>query len=479
MAQNYTIQRKVGTVSELLPVFCGNATTGAGLANVIASTVGFAWYRNDMAAISTGTCTTGTLGTYTVSSWVQANSTGMLGWYNFGLPDGVFASGRSAAVRLSSALMPEINIFIEVARTDNQTFMSSQTLSTNALVNINQILGSTPVTSASGIFSTNVTTILGSNAVTSAAGTLKTDIATIFGSAPVTTAAGVLAVAWDLSRTANLTSTVALTGTTISTNALVNMNQILGSAPVTTAAGVQAVAWDLSRTANLTSTIALTGTSISSNALVNMVQVLGSTPVTSAAGTLKADLASIYGTPPVTTAAGVQAVAWDLGRTANLTSTIALTGTSISSNILVALNQIFGSAPVTTGPGILSAGITGTQTYNITGNLSGSVGSVTGTVASVTGLNAALLDASVSSRLAAATYTAPLSAAGVRSAVGLASANLDTQFGTVATTTQAAAIQAKTDSLTFTTTGMVDTNLRAIRNIALTGDGSATPFGVT
>jgi hypothetical protein len=40
------------------------------------------------------------------------------------------------------------------------------------------------------------------------------------------------------------------------------------------------------------------------------------------------------------------------------------------------------------------------------------------------------------------------------------------------------AIQAKTDSLTFTTTGLVDTNLKAIREHTLTGDGSGTPFGV-
>jgi hypothetical protein len=43
------------------------------------------------------------------------------------------------------------------------------------------------------------------------------------------------------------------------------------------------------------------------------------------------------------------------------------------------------------------------------------------------------LNASVSSRLASASYTAPLDAAGTRSAVGLASANLDTQLAAAAT----------------------------------------------
>lgn len=43
------------------------------------------------------------------------------------------------------------------------------------------------------------------------------------------------------------------------------------------------------------------------------------------------------------------------------------------------------------------------------------------------------IDVAVSTRLASASYTAPLDAAGTRSAVGLASANLDTQIATLAT----------------------------------------------
>lgn len=43
------------------------------------------------------------------------------------------------------------------------------------------------------------------------------------------------------------------------------------------------------------------------------------------------------------------------------------------------------------------------------------------------------LDAAISSRLASASYTAPLDASGVRSAVGLASANLDTQLAAIPT----------------------------------------------
>lgn len=75
----------------------------------------------------------------------------------------------------------------------------------------------------------------------------------------------------------------------------------------------------------------------------------------------------------------------------------------------------------------------GNQTANITGNLSGSVGSVTGAVGSVTGLTA--------------------------SDVG--------------------AIKAKTDSLTFTTAGIVDANVQQINDVTITGNGQVgTEFGV-
>lgn len=69
-----------------------------------------------------------------------------------------------------------------------------------------------------------------------------------------------------------------------------------------------------------------------------------------------------------------------------------------------------------------------------------------GTAGYIVGTN---LNATVSSRLASASYTAPLDASGVRSAVGLASANLDTQLTAIDDylDTELAAIKAKTDNL--------------------------------
>ena len=107
-----------------------------------------------------------------------------------------------------------------------------------------------------------------------------------------------------------------------------------------------------------------------------------------------------------------------------------------------------------------------------------------GTAGKIVGDN---INATVSSRLASASYTAPLDAAGTRTAVGLASANLDTQIGTLATAAALTtvdnevavidglvdAIKAKTDSLTFTVAGQVDSNLQYVNDVQVNGTGAA------
>lgn len=109
-----------------------------------------------------------------------------------------------------------------------------------------------------------------------------------------------------------------------------------------------------------------------------------------------------------------------------------------------------------------------------------------------------------------ATGFSTLDAAGVRTAVGLASANLDTQLSAIKSDTAATlvdtaeigaagagltalasaanlatvdavadAIKAKTDSLTFTKAGEVDANVQSINDVTITGNGQAgTEFGV-
>lgn len=104
--------------------------------------------------------------------------------------------------------------------------------------------------------------------------------------------------------------------------------------------------------------------------------------------------------------------------------------------------------------------------------------------ASVSADVAAVL-ASVALRLLTSAYTAPLDAAGTRAAVGLATANLDTQLGTLATAaalstvagyidTEVAAIKAKTDQLTFGATNAVNANITHVIADPVQANGSTT-----
>jgi hypothetical protein len=132
-------------------------------------------------------------------------------------------------------------------------------------------------------------------------------------------------------------------------------------------------------------------------------------------------------------------------------------------------------------------GAVGSVTGNVGGNVTGSVGSVVG-------LTPANLDVAVSTRLASASYTAPLTAATTRSAVGLASANLDTQLAALdadiltrlptssytapdnatitSTKTVVDGVKAKTDSLTFTIPGKLDSHVMYVNSVLVIGTGA-------
>ncbi len=70
-----------------------------------------------------------------------------------------------------------------------------------------------------------------------------------------------------------------------------------------------------------------------------------------------------------------------------------------------------------------------------------------------TSMGISRLDAAVTSRLASASYTAPLDAAGTRTAVGLASANLDTQLAPLASGVPVASIAANAINAAAIATG--------------------------
>jgi hypothetical protein len=122
----------------------------------------------------------------------------------------------------------------------------------------------------------------------------------------------------------------------------------------------------------------------------------------------------------------------------------AITDAKVAADVTIA--SVTGSVGSVTGAVGSVTGAVGSVTGNVGGNVTGSVGSVVG-------LTASNLDAAVSSRLATAGYTAPDNAS-------------------------VTAIKAKTDSLTFTVAGQVDSNIQYVNDTLVTGNGSAgTPWG--
>ena len=143
------ISRQIGSTSEILNVYIqdGTVSTGAGLANIVASSVTFGILRDNQATVSTGTCSTGgTLGTYGVSTLTQMNSTNMLGWYQFGVPNYALASGKSVAIHLYGAPnMVPLPMEIELTGFNNQQWISTYSISS-----VNTPVGVSTVTDKTG-----------------------------------------------------------------------------------------------------------------------------------------------------------------------------------------------------------------------------------------------------------------------------------------------------------------------------------------
>jgi len=87
-------------------------------------------------------------------------------------------------------------------------------------------------------------------------------------------------------------------------------------------------------------------------------------------------------------------------------------------------------------------------------------------------ITAAKLDPDVTTELQSGLATA--------ASLATAAAFIDTEVASIlaAVDTEIAAIKAKTDSLTFTVANVLDANVQRINDVAITGDGSGTPFGV-
>lgn len=117
------------------------------------------------------------------------------------------------------------------------------------------------------------------------------------------------------------------------------------------------------------------------------------------------------------------------------------------------------------------------------GSVTGAVGSVTGAVGSVTGNVGGNVTGSVGSVASGGITAASLAADCITAAKVAADVTTEIQSGLATAANLATvdtvvdAIKAKTDSLTFTVAGELDSNIQSVNGVALIGDGSTTPWG--
>ncbi|QOZ25283.1 hypothetical protein [Bradyrhizobium sp. CCBAU 51753] len=139
---------------------------------------------------------------------------------------------------------------------------------------------------------------------------------------------------------------------------------------------------------------------------------------------------------------GLAAVtAWTVAITGNITGNLSGSVGSVTGNIGGSVGSIsgvafptnFGALGIGSGGHVLNVDTLTTYTGNTpqTGDAFALIGTAGAGLTAIGDTRLAHLDADVSSRLASSSYTAPLSAAGTRSALGMASANLDTQLATI------------------------------------------------
>lgn len=112
---------------------------------------------------------------------------------------------------------------------------------------------------------------------------------------------------------------------------------------------------------------------------------------------------------------------------------------------------------------------------SVTGNVGGNV---TGSVGSVVGLTASNLDATISSRLASASYTAPdnTSIASILGQTGTTGVKLTSAYD--AAKTAAAATDIVSGGAITTSGGIASADVKKVDAVTILGDGSGTPFHV-
>jgi hypothetical protein len=388
---------KKGKTSKRVVIFVqdSSSTTGAGLTGLTNASAGLVCYywREDQGNVGATQLllAAGTRGTWSSGGFVEKDAINMPGWYELGLADAILATGASwAGVHLKGATnMAPLPLEIQLADLDPDDVVRA---GLTALPNV-----------ASGSAGAIPTTGTGANQISLASG-------------QVILQAGVGAGQLDF------------TSGVVKANA----TQWLGSAIVApNTVGIP-----------LTDIVRLYGTPLATPATAGILDVNvknwsnQTPPIPNAIGMPIVDITRIYGTPLATPAiAGVpkvDVVGW-VG-----TDIVAVGATpNAPGHPLVDLARIRGTlVPIPVIPGVLEVN----TLY------------VNGTVQTARDLGAQL-DVAVSTRMAAASYTAPDNAS-------------------------ITAIKAKTDSLTFSVAGKVDANILRVNGILVKGLGTAaSPWG--
>ncbi len=301
-------------------------------------------------------------------------------------------------------------------------------------------------------------------------------------------------------------NTAKIGGQTVSASGTVTFpNATLASTTNITSASGVALAADQAVNATKIGGTTQTGRDIGASVLLSSGTGAGQLDFTS--GVVKANLAQILGTALTETAGQIAAGVKKFFNVATPTGTVnslpdavagAASGVAIVGSNMGTVSNVTGNvsgsvASVTADVGITQAGadkVWSTTARALT-DKAGFALSTAGILAIWHQLTSAIvtagtigklildnLDAAITSRLASVSYTAPLDAAGVRSAVGLASANLDTQLSTIDDflDTEIGAIKTKTDQLTFTVANQIDSNVidwKGATAPAMTGDAFA------
>ena len=274
----------------------------------------------------------------------------------------------------------------------------------------------------------------------------------------------------------------------------VDLTHIAGAAVSTSTAqlGVNAVqaggtAWGSGAiTAASIATNAIDADAVASDAATEIANAVWDTDATGRQ--TQGTFGQAIGDPGVDTNTIFKAVVTDAtGATVGVDAAAILADTGTDGVVVAAASKTGYSLTATTG--------LGNQTSDITGSLSGSVGSVTGAVGSVTAnVNAVLINGAHGGAAATAafggaggitsTITGNLtgSVGSVTGAVGSVTGAVGSVTGAVGSVTgltaaDVGAIKTQTDKFVFTVANQVDANIQYVNDVAVNGDGGATPWG--